>query len=365
MQIAPARRTRTATHHDAPALVTWRTQAPLFAFATLATLLIALFAVTWGTVDIPPRTTLAILADHLPFVSTGEHAATTDAIIWQVRAPRVLLAGLVGATLAFSGAAYQGVFRNPLAEPYLLGVAAGASVGATLMIISPLFVAAGMFTPVPPAAFAGALIAVALSYGLARSGGAVAATSLILAGVAVSSIGTAVVTYLMLTHNERTLEILNWILGGFNTATWTDAAILAPYAALGAAGIIPLARIINVMQLDEDEARHLGVNVEAAKIAVLALASLATAAAVSVSGIIGFVGLLVPHAVRMAWGPDYRRLLPLSALFGASFLIVADLVARSIDPGYEVPIGVITALVGAPFFLVLLRRQGVAARRSA
>ncbi len=362
MQIAPARRARLAAPDDAPPLVTWRTQAPLFLLAALGTLLVALFAVSWGTVDIPPRTTLSILAGHLPFISTGEHAATADAIIWQVRMPRVLLAGMVGATLAFSGAAYQGVFRNPLAEPYLLGVAAGASVGATLMIISPLFVVAGMFSPVPPAAFAGALIAVALSYGLARNGGSVPAASLILAGVAVSSIGTAVVTYLMLTYNERTLEILNWILGGFNTATWTDAAILLPYAALALAGIAPLARIINVMQLDEDEARHLGVNVEAVKVAVLALASLATAAAVSVSGIIGFVGLIVPHAVRMAWGPDYRRLLPLSALFGAAFLILADLIARSINPGYEVPIGVITALVGAPFFLALLRRQGAGRR---
>lgn len=365
MQLAPAHRARLAAPDDAPPLVTWRTQAPLVGLAALGTLLVALFAVSWGAVDIPPGTTLAILADHLPFISTGHHAATTDAIIWQVRMPRVVLAGLAGATLAFSGAAYQGVFRNPLAEPYLLGVAAGASVGATLIIISPLFVVTGLLSPVPPAAFAGALIAVALSYGLARSGGATPGISLILAGVAVSAAGTAVVTYLMLTYNERTLEILNWILGGFNTATWTDAGILLPYALVAAAGILPLARIMNVLQLDEDEARHLGVNVELVKLVVLALASLATAAAVAVSGIIGFVGLVVPHAVRMAWGPDYRRLLPLSALCGASFLILADVAARSIDPGYEVPIGVVTALVGAPFFLALLRRQGAALARRA
>ena len=346
---------------DAPRLVTWRGLLPTFALAALATLAVAMFAVSWGTVHIAPQTTFAILLDHLPFISTGDHSATADAIIWHIRAPRVVLAGLVGATLAFSGAAYQGVFRNPLAEPYLIGVAAGASVGATLIIISPLFIVAGIFSPLPPAAFAGALIAVVLAYGLARTGGGVPTTSLILSGVAVSSIGTSLVTYLMLTYSERTIEILNWVLGGFNTATWTDAGIAAPYAIIAAAVILPYARLLNVLQLDEDQARQLGVRVERVKLIVLGMASLATAAAVAVSGLIGFVGLIVPHAVRMVWGPDYRRLLPLSAFFGASFLILADVAARSIDPGREVPIGIVTAAVGAPFFLFLMRRHARAA----
>jgi iron complex transport system permease protein len=328
---------------------------PSFAIAATVTCAIALLAVAWGTLRIPPGETALILLDHLPFVSTGEHAATTDAIVWQIRAPRVVLAGMVGATLAFCGAAYQGVFRNPLAEPYLLGVAAGASVGATAVIVSPLFMAAGLLSPVPPAAFAGALIAVTLAYLLARTGPVVSTTSLILAGVAVSSVGTSIVTWMMLQYNTRTLAILNWILGGFNTARWTDAGIALPYMLLAAVVILPHARILNVMQLDEDEVRHLGVNVERSRIVVLGLASLATAAAVSVSGLIGFVGLVVPHAVRLVWGPDYRRVLPLSMFAGASFLIVADLIARTIDPAFEVPIGVITGLAGAPFFLLLLR----------
>ncbi len=340
-----------------PAAVTWRSLAPTYALAALATLAVALFAISWGTVQIAPQTTASIIIGHLPFVSTGTHSATTDAIIWQVRLPRVLLAGLVGATLGLSGAAYQGVFRNPLAEPYLIGVASGAAVGATLIIISPLYVAAWIFSPMPPAAFAGALIAVVLAYGLARTAGRVGATSLILSGVAVSSMCTSLVTYLMLTYNTRTLAILNWLLGGFNTASWAKIAIAAPYMAIGSLLILPFGRLLNVMQLEEDDARQLGVDVERMKLVVLALASLATAAAVSVSGLIGFVGLIVPHAVRMVWGPDYRRLLPLSGFFGASFLILADVVARSINPGYEVPIGVVTALVGAPFFLYLLHRQ--------
>ena len=340
-----------------PALVTWRSMAPTLVLAALATCAVALFAIGWGTVRIPPATTLSVLVDQVPFVSTNGHSEIEEAIIWEVRAPRVALAGIVGATLAFAGAAYQAIFRNPLAEPYLIGVAAGASVGATLIIVSPFFVAAGLLSPLPPAAFVGAMVAVALAYGLARTGGGVPTTNLILSGVAISALGTALVTYLMLTYSERTLEVLSWVLGGFNTATWTRAGIALPYIVIAAAVIMPYARILNVLQLDEDQARQLGVDVERVKLIVLGMASLATAAAVAVSGLIGFVGLLVPHTVRMIWGPDYRRVLPLSAFFGASFLILADVVARSIDGGREVPIGVITAIVGAPFFLVLLRRS--------
>jgi iron complex transport system permease protein len=319
------------------------------------TFVVATVAIGWGTVRIPPATVLAVILDHLPLIDIGGYTATEEAIVWQIRAPRVVLAGLVGATLAFCGAAYQGIFRNPLAEPYLLGVAAGASLGATIVIVSPAFVTAGLLSPVPPAAFIGAILAVGLAYALARTGPVVPTTSLILAGVAVSSVCTALVTYMMLEFNTRTLAILNWILGGFNTTSWTDVGIALPYMLVSFAVILPYSRLLNVLQLDEEQAQHLGVNVERVKIIILAFASLATAAAVAVSGLIGFVGLLVPHAVRLVAGPDYRRLLPLSALYGASFLILADLVSRTIDNTYEVPIGVITAVIGAPFFLLLLR----------
>ncbi|HEX5479313.1 MAG TPA: iron ABC transporter permease [Dehalococcoidia bacterium] len=342
-------------------LLTLRRVLPSYAIGIVTTLAVALFAICWGTVHIPPQTTIAILLGHLPFVSTGTHDPTYDAIVWDVRVPRVVLAGLVGATLGYAGATYQGVFRNPLAEPYLIGVAAGASVGATLIIISPLYVAAGLLSPVPPAAFCGALIAVALAYGLARAGRAVPVTGLILSGVAISSIGTSVVTYLMLTYTDRTISILNWTLGGFNTASWTKSAIALPYMVVALVLILPFARLLNVMQLDDDDARQLGVDVERVKLLLLGLASLATAAAVAVSGLIGFVGLIVPHTARMIFGPDYRRVLPMSAFFGASFLILADTLARSLDGGREIPIGVVTALIGAPFFLHLLRRYQRAA----
>ena len=319
------------------------------------------FALLWGAADIPPQTVGLILLEQIGFPIEADWPERWGAIVWQVRLPRVLLAGLVGATLAYSGTTYQGIFRNPLAEPYLLGVAAGAGLGATLIIISPLAYSFGPLSAVPPAAFAGAIIAVAITYLLARVGPVVPVTTLILSGVAVGSIAGAAISYLMLTNGDRALPVLSWLLGGFNSASWPRVWLLLPYTAVAALVIFPFARTLNVLQLNEEQARQLGVNVEAVKLTLLVAASLATAAAVAVSGIIGFVGLVVPHVTRLLWGADHRRLLPLSALLGASFLILADLVARTASPPTEIPVGIITALIGAPFFLYLLRRQ----RRSA
>ena len=328
-------------------------------FATV--MLTAGFALLWGAADIPPQTVGRILLEHIGFPIEADWPEKWGAIVWQVRLPRVLLAGLVGATLAYSGTTYQGIFRNPLAEPYLLGVAAGAGLGATIIIISPLAYSFGPLSAVPPAAFAGAIVAVAVTYLLARVGPVVPVTTLILSGVAVGSIAGAAISYLMLTNGDRALPVLSWLLGGFNSASWPRIWLLLPYTAIAALVIFPFARTLNVLQLNEEQARQLGVNVEAVKLTLLVAASLATAAAVAVSGIIGFVGLVVPHVTRLLWGPDHRRLLPLSALLGASFLILADLVARTAAPPTEIPVGIITALIGAPFFLYLLRRQ----RRSA
>jgi iron complex transport system permease protein len=329
--------------------------------ASLATVAVALVAVCWGTTYISPIDTMRILFDHMPFVSASGFTATEDAIVWDVRAPRVVLAGIVGATLAFAGASYQGVFRNPLAEPYLLGVGAGASVGATLVIVSPLAATYGGVDPLPMAAFAGALATAALAYLIARNARGVPITSLILTGSALMSMGTAVVTMLMRRNADQTNEILNWLLGSFATARWQDSATVIPYIAIAMIVILPAARLLNVLQLDDEGARQLGVDVEKVKLVTLGAASLATAAAIAVSGLIGFVGLIVPHAVRLMFGADHRRLLPLSLLFGAMFLIAADGAARTIDPTRETQIGIITALTGAPFFLYLLRRHANAA----
>jgi len=284
-------------------------------------------------------------------------APVSDTIVWEIRLPRVLLAGLVGGTLAYSGAAYQGMFRNPLADPYLLGVAAGAGLAATIVIVGPVPATYGNFSLITLAAFGGAITAVVLTYGLARMGGTTPTTTLILSGVAVSTLAVSATSYLMLAHQRDTISVLSWLLGGFNNSGWHKMWFIVPYTVPAAVVIFVHGRLLNVMQLDEQQAQQLGVNVERTKLVVLVASSLATAAAVSVAGIIGFVGLVVPHAVRLLLGLDYRQLLPLSALLGASFLILADLAARTaISPG-ELPVGVITAFLGAPFFLYLLRRQ--------
>ncbi|MDO8614156.1 MAG: iron ABC transporter permease [Dehalococcoidia bacterium] len=330
---------------------------PRLALGALALLAVAALAVSVGPAGIPLEATLRILLSHLPGVGLAQDVPVSwRNIIWEVRLPRVLLAGLVGATLAMSGAVYQGVFRNPLADPYLIGVATGAALGATIVVVSDAPVAWHGLSLLPLAAFAGALISVVVVYGVARVGGAVPTTTLILAGVALSSLSTAITSYLMLRDTTNTVAIFSVVLGGFNTATWPKLAWVLPYALPAAAVILAHGRVLNVLNLDEEQARHLGIDVERTKLLLLGAASLAAAAAVSVSGTIGFVGLIIPHAVRLVWGPDNRRLLPMAIVLGAAFLIGADIVARTADQPSEIPVGIITAFCGVPFFLFLLRR---------
>jgi iron complex transport system permease protein len=325
--------------------------------ALAAVLAAVLVGASQGSVDIPFTTVVRILASKVLGLGSVTWPKTWEEIVWQIRLPRVILAGLVGATLAFSGAAYQGILRNPLADPYLIGVAAGAGLGATIVLVSPAPYAFGTLSLLPPAAFVGALLAVSISYGLARSGGVVPNVTLILAGVAISAAATSAMSFLIMANHERVATVLSWLLGGFNTATWQKVGIVLPYSLVGGAAVLASARFLNVLQLDEEEAQQLGVPVERVKLLVIVTASLATAAAVSVSGLIGFVGLIVPHTVRLLWGFDYRRLVPMSMAAGAVFLILADLAARSVLSPSEVPVGVVTALCGAPFFLWLLRRH--------
>lgn len=309
-----------------------------------------------GPAGIAPGDVLAVIAHHLLGLKSNTDALT-DAIVWDIRLPRVLLAGLVGATLGVSGATYQGVFRNPLADPYLLGVASGAGLAATVVIVSDVPQEYGHVSVVTLAAFGGAIAAVVLAYGLARVAGHTPTTTLILSGVALSSIAVSLISYLMLVSRDSSLEILTWLLGGFNSSGWHDLWFIVPYALPAAVVIYLHGRALNVLQLDEQQARQLGLDVERTRAVLLIAASLAAASAVAVAGIIGFVGLVAPHVVRLSVGPDYRRLLPLVGLAGACFLILADLGARTlVEPG-EVPVGVVTAVVGAPFFLYLLRRQ--------
>jgi len=311
-----------------------------------------------GPVRIGSTDVLAALVDRLPFVRIGHGLSTTEyAILFDLRAPRVLLGLAVGALLGGSGAAYQGVFRNPLADPYLLGVAAGAGLGATLAIVTGSATLGGGFA-LPAAAFAGAVLAVLATAGLSlRRGRPAGPAALILAGVAVAALLAAVQTYLLQRHADSLRVVYGWLLGRLSTVGWSEVRIVLPLLVITAAVLILLSGTLDVLAVGDEEAATLGVRPGPVRAVVLAVASLATATAVSVSGLIGFVGLIVPHGVRLLAGTRYRRVVPLSMLFGAAFLTVADLFARTLQAPAELPIGVITAFVGAPAFLLILRSQ--------
>ncbi len=328
-----------------------------FLLATSVLLACALFAVTQGTTAIPVSTAVAVFLERLPFVTVpADVPEVWRRILLDVRLPRVVAAGLVGAALSYSGAAYQGVFRNPLADPYLLGVASGAALGASIAIVSPLPVDSYGFGWVPLFAFFGACMSVTLVYALSRTEGMRDNATLLLAGIALSAVASGITSFMLLTSGPRTFPIFSFLFGGFNTASWIRLLMALPYFAVGAAVVLVHGRAMNVLQLDEEQAAHLGVDVTRTRITVLAAASVMAAAAVAVAGVIGFVGLIVPHAVRMVAGGDYRRLLPLTAILGAAFVILVDVVARSVLAPQEVPVGIVTQILGAPFFLYLLRR---------
>jgi iron complex transport system permease protein len=296
---------------------------------------------------------------HLPGVGEATWPVSWESIIFTIRLPRVILAGIVGGALALSGATYQGLFLNPLADPFLIGVASGAALGATIATVVRLPARFYALGATQWCAFAGALVAVALVYGLARADQTMPVTSLLLAGVAVSALGSALTSFLMYWYGDKLQVIYGWLMGGLTAGAWAQVWQVAPYLALGSLILLPSARLLNALQLGEEGALALGIDVERLKIVIVVVATLVTAAAVSVSGLIGFVGLIVPHIVRLLWGPDHRRLLPFSLLIGAIFLIVADGLARTVLAPNEIPVGVLTALCGAPFFLYLLRRNKV------
>lgn len=320
-----------------------------------ATLLLAavVAGVLVGAADLGVGRVLAEVVAQL----TGGRSPLSEreaAILWQIRVPRVVLAGLVGAALAGSGAAFQSVFRNPLADPYLLGAAAGAGLGATLAVVAAPSVTGWVVGPLPLAAFAGALTGVALAWLLGRSAGPGTA-SLVLAGVAVTAFLTAIQTYLQQANTENLREVYSFILGSLGTAGWGDVLVLAPYVAAAALVLLACSRLLDVLAVGDEEAASLGIRPGRVRVAVVLAASLATAAAVAVSGLIGFVGIIVPHLVRLLVASSYRVVLPLSLLGGAAFLVGADILARSIVAPAELPIGVVTAFTGAPFFAVVLR----------
>ena len=304
-----------------------------------------------GPVRLPPGGVALQLLDALPFVDLHSGLSVQEAaIVTQLRLPRVVLGLLVGALLAVAGGCYQGIFRNPLADPYLLGVAAGAGLGATAGV------AFHGGSIIPVTSFAGALVAVALTYGLGVAGTRFRTpATLILAGVAVSAFLAAAQTYLQQRHADTLREVYSWLLGRLATDGWREVLLVLPYALVSGVIILGAGRTLDVLAVGDEEAASLGAHPQRTRYLLIVAASLGTAAAVSVSGLIGFVGIIVPHTVRLLAGPSFRVILPLSALFGAAFLVIADLVARTALAPAEIPIGVITAFFGAPFFVLVLR----------
>ena len=291
---------------------------------------------------------------HVPGVSSPL-TPTQEAIVWELRLPRVVLGALVGGMLAAAGATYQGVFRNPLADPYLLGIAAGAGLGATLAIAY-LPRALATHQVIPPAAFLGGSVAVAVTYVLARSAGRQRGTAVfILAGVTVASFFTAVQTFVQQQNSDTLQEVYSWILGRLPSTGWGDVLLILPYVVAAGGVILLLRRSVDVLSLGDDEAASLGVDVGRLRLALVVAATVGTAAAVAVSGLIAFVGIIVPHAIRLVVGGSARVLLPLSMVAGAGFLVLVDAVARTALAPAEVPIGVVTAFLGAPFFALVLR----------
>lgn len=308
-----------------------------------------------GTVAISPAQTLGILAERLLGLHVDRTwSAATETIVWDLRLPRVLTAMAVGVGLAVAGATFQGLLRNPLADPYVLGTASGAALGAAIAVVIPIRLSFLGFSLIHVLAFGGALVAVFTVYRLSRIGGLSPLTSLLLTGYAVGSLLAAGLAMAMYLSGAALRQIFSYLLGGFDTSSWSQLAGAVPLVAIGSGVILLRARALNGLLLGEEAAVHLGVDVRRERAILLSLASLVTAAAVAVSGLIGFVGLVVPHVVRLIVGPNARVVLPLSALGGAALLAFADLAARLLG---DIPVGVVTAVIGAPFFLFLLRRS--------
>lgn len=332
---------------------------------SLALILTVIISLNIGYAQISFTDILSIIGKQFPFLdnmidsSLISHQSTS--IILQIRLPRIIAGALVGAALAASGVVYQGVFKNPMADSYVLGISAGAAVGASLSIVfgagTPIF----GFRIVQITAFFGSLLAMFLVYNISRVGSRVPITTLLLSGIAVNFFLYAIVALVEVVAGDELTAIVFWLIGGFSNVLWFDIFSVAPFILIGIILSYFYARDLNLLAIGEENAKHLGVNVEKVKKVLLILASLVTAAAVSLSGLVGFVGLMVPHITRLVIGPDHRILLPASTIVGAIFLVVCDSVARIIATPFastlELPVGIITMLTGAPFFILLFKKK--------
>jgi iron complex transport system permease protein len=321
----------------------------------IALLIAVVLSVGMGAVDIAPQQVVAIVLHHLDIDLDVAFTDQQDAVVWSIRLPRVVLGILVGSGLAVSGAALQGMFRNPLADPGLIGVSSGAALGAVIAL--GLGISWFGIATTPLFAFVGGVVTAVIGYVLARHHGRTEVVTLVLAGVALNTFagaGTSLVTFIA--NDAQLRAIIFWSMGSLGSATWENVAAALPFILVGMAASLRWGNALNLMVLGEREARHLGIDTERLRVSVILLTALMTGATVAVAGIIAFVGLIVPHLVRLVAGPDHRVLLPASALGGALLIVVADLFARTVVSPLELPLGVLTALIGGPFLLFLMMR---------
>ena len=328
----------------------------LVAASALALLLVCAVAIAIGPADVGLPDVLASVGGHLGLPGLADVPPLTDSIVWQLRLPRVLTAAAVGAGLALSGAVMQSVTRNPLADPYLLGLSSGASLGAVCVVIL------GVAFALPAAAFLGALTALVATLSIARTGGTITPGRAVLSGLAIAQLGAAGTSFVIFwsAKGDSYREILNWLLGSLAGSSWTSVLISGSALVVVGTGIVLAATQLDAFAFGDTAAASLGINVNATRWTLLGAVALLTGAMVAVSGAIGFVGLILPHLLRGLSGPGHRRLLPLTVVFGALFLVVADTLARSVFDPRELPVGIITAIIGVPVFIVLIKSRRAA-----
>lgn len=320
-----------------------------------------LFSITVGAVNIPLKDTVKIIFSRIGFLSSKVDISNIKEsnifIVLSIRLPRILLAALVGSVLAVVGSSYQAIFKNPMADPYVMGVSSGAAFGATIGIVLGINKGILGFGITSIFAFVGALITTMIVYNLARTGNKISTTSILLAGIVMSSILSSGISIMMIFNHDELASIISWTMGSFNGASWKQIGIIVVPIIAGLVFLISLSKEMNAIVVGEEDAQNMGVNVERVKKMILVTASLLSACVVSVSGIIGFVGIIVPHLFRLLFGADHKVLLPVSAIGGGIFLLVSDTLARTIVSGVEIPVGIITSIFGGPFFLYLLKRS--------
>jgi len=327
--------------------------------AGLALAVVAASAI--GSADISFMDSARILLSRIPLLNTlismEEIKPTHEAILLKIRLPRIFLAALVGSALSVSGVAYQGIFKNPMADPFVLGISSGAALGATLVIVTGFNVGIAGLSSVSVGAFTGAILAAYIVYNVGRVGNKTPVVTLLLAGIAVNYLLSSMISLIMSLNRDQMEQIVFWTMGSFATADWLQILVSLVPIAIGTGYLLMYSRDLNALALGEESAKGVGVDTEKVKKNILVVASIVTAAAVSVSGIIGFVGLVIPHVARIISGPDHRTLLPFSILGGATFLVISDTLARTLVMPGELPIGIITSVFGAPYFLYLLYRN--------